>query len=285
MHSPFWGSSYLFPMTKSFAESDLDPSARAADRAVRLLNLRDVGGVQCAEGRRVRRGRLFRSATPDFATPADVATLERLGIRAVLDLRTEPERMYPVRRAESDPGEWVSHSPLDRFAVHRVAMLTQLWDPGTLASTNVRPERFLADRYLEMCELGAPSIAECVRLLAGDQFTPALVHCTAGKDRTGVLVALLLSTLGVTNADIADDYSLSALAMPELVALIRDHTPERMDAMVNQPSAFLSSPSKAMHLFLDELASRHGSIVGYFGSIGVEPHTIDVLFDRFTSIR
>ena len=221
-------------MNTSPSESSTITFARASDRAVRLLNLRDVGGVKCADGRRVRRGRLFRSATPDFATPADVATLERLGIRAVLDLRTAPERTYPVPAADgSSDGttQWTTRAPLGHFAVHTIPLLTQLWDPGMLAATNARADRFLADRYLEMCERGAPMIVECFQLLANERATPILVHCTAGKDRTGVLVALLLATLGVTNSDIADDYSLSALAMPELVALIRDHTPERIDAI------------------------------------------------------
>ena len=262
--------------------------ATATDRAVRLLNLRDVGGVKCADGRRVRRGRLFRSATPDFATPADVATLERLGIRVVLDLRTAPERTYPVppSGATSDgTTRWVPRQPLSHFAVHTIPLLTQLWDPGMLASTNARADRFLADRYLAMCERGAPMIVECFSLLANERATPILVHCTAGKDRTGVLVALLLATLGVTKSDIADDYSLSALAMPELVALIRDHTPERIDAMVNQPAAFLSAPSDAMHLFLDDIERRFGSANGYLESIVVESHVIDTLFDQFTALR
>lgn len=241
------------------------PSSK--DRAIRVLNFRDVGGFACAEGRRVRRGRLFRSATPDFATPTDVLFLERLGIRTVLDLRTSPERRM---------------SPLTSFDIRHLPLLTQVWDPGMLSNTAMSADRFLADRYLDMTEAGAVAIAECFHLLAETPRSPALVHCTAGKDRTGVLVALVLSSLGVAHTAIAEDYGLSSLAMPELVGLIRDHTPDGLDAMVSQPSAFLSSPQRAMDLLLGDLAARHGSTVGYLHSIGVHDGVLDTLAEQFT---
>ncbi len=241
---------------------------RAADRAVRLLNFREVGGTPCADGRRVRRGRLFRSATPDFATPTDLLFVERLGIRTVLDLRTEPERR---------------ESPLRNLQVHSIPILTQVWDPGSIAASTLPPERFLADRYVEMCELGAERIAECFNLLANSAASPALVHCTAGKDRTGVLVALLLATFGVDSRTIAEDYALSALAMPELVALIRDQTPERLDAMVSQPSSFLSAPQETMHLFLVDLATRYGSATRFLLHAGVSEDQLDALAEHFTA--
>ena len=264
------------------------PLDQASDRAIRLLNFRDIGGVKCEVGRRVRRGRLFRSATPDFATPSDVALLERFGVRTVLDLRTSPERVYLEPQAQNNPevaSNWTTRTPLKNFCIHNVPMLTELWDPGMLASTTLRPERFLADRYLEMCEFGADMVAACFRTLADHRTTPVLVHCTAGKDRTGVLVALLLSSLGVSDESIADDYSLSALAMPELVALIRDNTPERIDAMVNQPAAFLSSPVEAMLIFLTELRNRYGSVIGYLHQAGVDDASLDILADHLTTLR
>ena len=242
---------------------------RPSDRAVKLLNFREVGGTPCADGRRVRRGRLFRSATPDFATPTDLLFLERLGVRTVLDLRTEPERR---------------DSPLQKLQVHAIPVLAQVWDPGSIVATTVSPERFLADRYLEMCELGADRIAQCFGVLADSSTSPALIHCTAGKDRTGVLVALLLAALGVDVRGIAEDYAMSALAMPELVALIRDQSPEGLDAMVSQPSAFLSAPQQTMHLFLGELSIRFGSATRFLLHAGVSEEQLDALADHFTEV-
>ena len=251
-----------------FDRDDVPRFERPADRAVRLLNFREVGGTPCADGHRVRRGRLFRSATPDFATPTDVLFVERLGIRTVLDLRTEPERRL---------------SPLRNLDVHSIPILTQVWDPGSIAASTLPPERFLADRYLEMCELGAARIAECFGLLADSVASPALVHCTAGKDRTGVLVALLLSAFGVDHRVIAEDYAMSALAMPELIALIRDQTPERLDAMIGQPSSYLSAPQATMHLFLADLDDRYGSATRYLSHAGVSENQLDALAEHFTA--
>ena len=257
--------------TPVLGRTNADPSQfkRPSDRAIKLLNFREVGGTPCADGRRVRRSRLFRSATPDFATPTDLLFLERLGVRTVLDLRTEPERR---------------ESPLRNVRVHTIPILTQVWDPGSIAATSLPPERFLADRYLEMCELGAERIAECFAVLAESSASPALVHCTAGKDRTGVLVALLLASFGVDTRVIAEDYAMSALAMAELVALIRDQTPERLDAMVSQPSAFLSAPRETMHLFLADLAARYGSATRFLLGAGITEEHLDALAEHFTAV-
>lgn len=256
------------PTLLGAATDDAVRYPRPADRAIRLLNFREVGGAPCADGRRVRRGRLFRSATPDFATPTDLIFLERLGIRTVLDLRTEPERRV---------------SPFIDLRVHSIPILTQVWDPGSIAASTLPPDRFLADRYLEMCELGADRIAECLGVLAESPASPALVHCTAGKDRTGVLVALLLSALGVNRRAIAEDYALSALAMAELIALIRDQSPERLDAMVSQPSSFLSAPQEAMQTFLRDLTDRYGSPTRYLIHAGVTEEQLDALAEHFTA--
>src|SRR5436190_2005958 len=99
---------------------------------------------------------------------------------------------------------------------------------------------------------GAPrtaAIRRALHLLAEPGAVPLVFHCAAGKDRTGVVAALTLSLLGVSDDDIATDYSLSRLGMDRMSAWLRDTNPQWAEQMATQPTAFLQSPSDAMHLF------------------------------------
>jgi len=225
-----------------------------------VFNLRDLGGYAGASGRTVRWRTLFRG---DGVHRLDPAVFAELGVRTVLDLRTEGE-IRERGRAEGD------------HAWHHLPVLRTIWDPSTV-SPELAAERFLADRYLDMLEEGAESLASAVRLLAVPDALPAVFHCAAGKDRTGVLAALVLSLLGVDDDVIAADYGLSRLGMDRMVEYIRVTYPDRFDAMSDQPAAFLGAPEAAMHLFLDELRARHGSVEAYVEAGGVDAAVVDAL--------
>ena len=100
-----------------------------------------------------------------------------------------------------------------------------------------------------------------------------VVHCAAGKDRTGVVCAVALSLLGVSDDDIAADYALSTQASEQLTAWMRQTYPDR-DAL---PQTFLESPVEAMLLFLAELRELHGSVERYALDAGVSAAQINAL--------
>jgi protein-tyrosine phosphatase len=125
-----------------------------------------------------------------------------------------------------------------------------------------------------MLDEGGEAIAAAFTILASAARLPAVFHCSAGKDRTGVLAALVLSALGVPDDVIAADYHLSALAVDQLVAWLKATRPELTEEMARQPKAFLSCPPEAMHAFLDALRARHGSIEAYLMGIGVESEVL-----------
>ena len=235
----------------------------ALDRHLRydlVFNLRDLGGYGAADGRTVKWRTLFRGdGVHRLATEA----FTELGVRTVLDLRTEAE-IAERGRADGDH-DW-----------HHLPVLRTIWDRSWLTD-EIAAERFLADRYLVMLEEGAESLGTALRLLADPERVPAVFHCAAGKDRTGVLAALVLSLLGVDEGVIATDYGLSRLGMDRMVEYVRVTYPDRYDTMADQPSAFLDAPEAAMALFLDDLRSAHGSVEGYAGSIGVGPDVVEAL--------
>jgi protein-tyrosine phosphatase len=226
-----------------------------------VFNLRDLGGYRTTDGRSTRWGRVFRGDGLHRLTADDC---ESLGLVTVLDLRTEKE-IADRGRLEVDGIDW-----------HHLPVLQATWDPDW-ATPDVTPERFLADRYLSMLGEGADALGRALLVLADADRVPAAFHCAAGKDRTGVLAALLLSLLGVDDDTIAADYGLSRLGMDKLVEWIRVTYPEVIDTMADQPTAFLQAPDAAMHLFLADLRAAHGSVEAYASSVGAGPDVVEAL--------
>ena len=132
---------------------------------------------------------------------------------------------------------------------------------------------------LEMTEIGGSALARSILLLAGDAPLPAVFHCAAGKDRTGVLGALVLRLLGVADADIIDDYALSEPAMDALKAWVVANDPEMATMMLQMPAHFMESPGRTMRLFLERFDARHESVETFLAGSGVESATISRLRD------
>ncbi|WTW92253.1 tyrosine-protein phosphatase [Streptomycetaceae bacterium NBC_01309] len=212
-------------------------------RAEPLANLRDVGGLPAADGTAVRPGLLFRSAGPhglDAAAAADVAA--RLGLGVVVDLRNPDER-------EATP--W----PVLPDGV--VVQVLPLLPPGPMP---VFPEAFgekeFGAWYAELASGGAAQLARIVRTLADPDCPPALVHCAAGKDRTGIVVACVLDLLGVAHDVIAADYHRTEDAIDAILALRpvvpSDIVPE------NLPPVVMRAPAGAMLGCLATVRDQHG---------------------------
>lgn len=220
------------------------------------FNVRDLGGYATADGRTVRWQTLYRADGLHRIPPGAARTVAPLGWRTVLDLRTKVEHDDGAFRHQE--GADVIHLPVIR----------EPWDIA--GADDADPVDFLASRYMDMLDEGVEALTTAVGLLAADTRLPAVFHCSAGKDRTGVLAALVLSTLGVPDDQIADDYQLSAVAMDKLVAWLVEAHPDKVDAMAQQPKTFLACPPEAMHAFLERLRDRFGSAEGYLTTSGVD---------------
>lgn len=232
--------------------------------AAGAFNVRDLGGLRTIGGEVLRRSVVYRADGLHRLPPDEIRRLAALGVRTVVDLRSAGE-LATAASIEAD----------DIVVLH-LPVLRETWSHDAFADgeATVDAVTFLVDRYLEMLEEGSTAIASIFELLSTDACRPLAFHCSAGKDRTGVIAALLLASVGVPDDDIADDYTTSAAAMAKLVEWVREQRPEAADAMARQPAAFLSCPPEAMHVFLARVRLRWGSVDGYLGSIGVEPATL-----------
>jgi protein-tyrosine phosphatase len=210
-------------------------------------NFRDLGGLPTVDGGRIRRGRLFRSDTLQALTAEDVTHLvDELGIASVVDLRS------PSETVEEGRGPLASHP---RQAVTYVNVPLGL---AKIAFHDVEPDPgFLtADMYLQ--QVGAdPSVPLALELISVLAARPTVVHCAVGKDRTGVVVALILLLVGVDSETVIKDYMATEANIERMVERLRGW-PRYAGHMGVIPDEFYRVEEQAIRTTLAELGTRHG---------------------------
>ncbi len=229
-------------------------------------NVRDLGGWTGADGRRVRFGLVYRAAALSSLTDADAAALTATGLRSVCDLRGTVEQARGPSRMPGVTTHALGIEPSLGASLRDLAARRAATDADVMTLMRSAYVAYVMDwshRYRALFAL----------LLDGDAL-PLLFHCTAGKDRTGVGAALLLTALGVSADDVMADYiatnrlwrgdSELTKVLPENVArvLLKVH-PELLDA------AF------------DAIRAAHGTVEGYFEArLGLGPVEVAALRDR-----
>ena len=230
-------------------------------------NFRDLGGYPTAGGRTTKWRTLFRSdGLYRLRGADDMSRVMQLGLKSVIDLRTE--------REQREQGIF----PTDDIEVtfHHLSIVDVTWSDTETPEFDDEVE-FLVWGYRDMLEIGSSRFADAMHVLAQTDSLPAVFHCAAGKDRTGVLAALLLSSLGVEDAHICADYGLTQDAMRRSIAWSKVHRPELAERYATIPKAYLAADPRAMQIILTELAQQHGSVRNYVREIGVADATVEAL--------
>ncbi len=240
-------------------------------------NVRDVGGLPVRGGGRTRRGVLLRSASLVASTPADVRHLvEDLGLRLVLDLRTPSE-------IDRDGPTAVAQAGVETIGLNFIGdsrdYLPEIGDERDPMLRN----------YLGYLSDHPANVAEGVRRLAAEDAGPILVHCAAGKDRTGMLVALVLDAVGVERDAVVADYALSAERVEAILRRraerlgepmpedITPHTPrpETMDAVLAHLDAEYARDA--------ERGGADGGAAGWLRANGLDEDALTRLRTRLTA--
>lgn len=246
-------------------------------------NLRDLGGYRTWDGRRTRRGLLYRSGALATLTDEDVETLAGLGLRAVLDFRLPGEVSFggtdrlPAGLAPvSLP---VGGGSLDGF--YSLARSGD-WDLINRALGDGKAHQSMVDVYRGFVSKDddRAGFAEALRRITEADALPLLFHCTAGKDRTGWLAAIVLKLVGVTRVELFDDFLLSDLYfLPTAKSLLESMGVSRMEAQVFRP--LLSQDPKYLEAAFAEADDTYGSFEAFVHKgLGVGPEAVERLRSR-----
>jgi protein-tyrosine phosphatase len=230
------------------------------------FNFRDLGGYPGEGGRQVRWRQVFRSDALHHLTARDVARLQdEIGIGHIVDLRSTAE-------LEAEGRGLLENSPA-RF--HHLP----LYDGSASEGRERAASLSLADRYVLMADFARKPIARVLETLAASD-APAVYHCAAGKDRTGMISAILLGVLGVPDEIIVADYAASREQLDAIVDRLM--AAEGYQAMLEAlPPDTLHAVPETMVSLLRQLRDRYGSIEGYVREAGAAPETGRRLRARF----
>lgn len=209
---------------------------------MRLVNFRDLGGLPLVSGGTFPGGRLFRSGTFSLLTPGETEEwVSSLGLATLIDLRTRSERERSHQRFP------------DRVKVFEFPFLSEINPEWEQPSDQSPPA--IADRYLDMLERqGREAVPSIISTIARDRL-PMVIHCASGRDRTGIVIALVLALAGVTDEAIADDYARSGPALKRLA-----EAPATAGMFAPDPPSEYETSPETMRLFLDGVRNRYGSI-------------------------
>ena len=233
------------------------------------FNFRDIGGYPTKEGKKIKKGIYFRTGRQDRMSEKDLAELKNLKISTQIDLR-KPEEIL-------DQGK----GPLENMGADYIN-IPIIPDGGSdQLSRLVGDTGISGKRYLGYLEFGPESWLKIFEILANKDSLPVVLHCTAGKDRTGVSTAFLLSVLGVDRDLIEADYKLTNLDTERQAEFIENSGgfPEGVDREAMILAAGV--PEDAMTVFLDGVESRWGSVLGYLEEIGITKNQMNVIRDNF----
>lgn len=241
-----------------------------------LVNIRDLGGWPLPDGRVTKYGVFYRTDCPIGISQADKAALLARGVTLSIDLRGVDEVERTPSGMAGVPGHTYLHCPVS--AEHRIIKSnggdqTPPPPPG--------PDFDLGDSYIDMLEEGRPWAKKVIELCANWDGA-VMFHCFIGKDRAGLIAALLLGAVGVEARDILADYSMSmSLLRPKYLQMGAEHLPQKR-GRPNFSWAFFASVPESMEAALCHLDEQYGGVCGYLRACGVSGETLMKLREKLT---
>ena len=228
------------------------PLRRLTLKTPHLVNMRDLGGYACAGGV-TRYGQVLRSNAPIGVLQEDIDFLYAQGLLDVIDLRSNGE-------IEAAPNSFLNHNSI---CVHTLfANVEHVSMAAMVASMSVAQD--LGAFYIELAETYAEIFVRVLQLVANAKGT-VLIHCHAGKDRTGVACALLLLCLGVAEMDVVGDYQLTDTYMKMVF---------KQFASPEIPAVILASNPASMEKLLAHLNENYGGATAYLQKHGLDGETL-----------
>lgn len=217
-----------------------------------IENMRDIGGYECNSGKRIKLGRLIRSNLPQYLPDNDICIISKMGIKNIIDLRSLEEIKTKKSVFEDNKEFKVYHIGID------------------IGKDVPEAEELVSKSYIEMLTL-QKKMKIIFEILGNND--SVLYFCNAGKDRSGVVTALILKLLGVSEKNIVDDYMATKKFMKE---------PLKKYAAYNTKILNIITPQRFyMENFLKEFEHKYGNIEQYLSLIGIRENVIKNIKEKF----
>jgi len=241
------------------------------------VNVRDLGGLPTDDGGETASGRLLRADNLQELSPADVRLLVRdIGLTTVVDLRSSAELASEgPAPLDAVPGVRHAHHPV----IPELGSATDAVAEALLLKQNQDRSRFPSDptcgHYLGYLEDRPDQVIGAVRSIARDEGA-ALVHCAAGKDRTGVVVALALTAAGVRPPAVVADYAATGERTEAILSRLR-RSPTYARDLDSLPADAHRARPETMAAFLEQMESRYGGVARWLSEHGLSTEDLDLL--------
>jgi protein-tyrosine phosphatase len=230
----------------------------------KMVNTRDLGGYETQSGTYSKSHKYIRASSPSQATSQDIKTLKDYGVKVVIDLRSDFEKENQVNPFKDDKD--VDYYEVNVFDSTQAAIVPE----------EVKEYKDLGGVYIYMLEAVQNKFKDVFDIFLKYPYDCILFHCSAGKDRTGVIAGLLLDLIGCHEYDIVKDYSESYENNRE----INEDLAQMMDD--EEAKQYLKSSPRYMMEFLDYLREHYGSSKEYLLKIGLSYDDVEQLIENFT---
>ena len=236
-------------------------------------NVRDVGGLPTVDGRTTRPGVVVRADNLQDLTPEDLRRLvDDLGVRTVVDLRSTGELHLTGPGPLRETG--VAHHHLSLIPEYKTDSDEDEVDRAVPVKADRSDRRTdMTGYYIGYLEDAGQNVGKALRLMADPSSGTTLVHCAAGKDRTGVVVAVALSLVGVTREAVVADYVRSAERVEAVLRRLQA-APTYADELREATVDDVRPEAGSMERLLDHVDAAYGGVHGFALSVGVDEETI-----------
>lgn len=245
-----------------------------SERGVKLegvFNFRDLGGYETRGGRHVKWKLVYRSDNLARLTEADLMTLEALGIRTLVDLRSRVEMEKTPDKIPAGAG--YVPLPVQTGELNFVAAMERL----KKGDADWLTDDFLLKGYMTNLDEFGHVWAEALTVISQEKFRPVVFHCTGGKDRAGTLAALFLLVLGASEETVIEDHQLSNVFIAPLLDKVNQYV-QSLGVDPEKVKPYFTAPRTCIEALLEHLRRRYGTAEQYLiDTAGMDPDVLDRL--------
>jgi protein-tyrosine phosphatase len=237
-----------------------------------IHNFRDCGGYATTDGQRMRTGRLYRSGTLDDAKAADLRQLTTIGLKTIIDLRAPREKKQELPRLDGVLRIDVPIELENKTREKVQPLMTKRGAEGEVID-------ILKQMYRDLADEAWPQASELFKILLNPDAYPVLIHCRAGKDRTGFMCALIGHAIGLERAAIFHDYCETnnhfGLVSPRMERFMKIMSLGKLQ--MENVRASLSAREEYLQAAFDQIDQCHGGMSTYLAKCGVTAGEIETL--------